>query len=216
MVQRPEKKVQDFFEKYPLCHYEKGDVLIFAGDAPATILYIVNGSVRQYDISESGDEIVVNVFKPGAFFPMSYAINKTHNDYFFDAAVRTTVRQAPLDEALQFVKSEPEVLFDLLARVYRGTDGLLRRQAHLMGGSAANRLLFELIILCHRFGSADKKGGVRIEIPESELAARTGLTRETVNRRLRTLKSEGLVRVGSGEIVIANVSSLEEKLGAKL
>jgi CRP-like cAMP-binding protein len=77
------KKVEQFFSRYPLKQYDKGEILILADEDPKYIYNLVEGHVREYDISYRGDEIVVNVFKPPAFFPMSWPIAKTPNRYFF-------------------------------------------------------------------------------------------------------------------------------------
>jgi CRP-like cAMP-binding protein len=209
------KKIETFFGQFPKQDFSKGHVLIHAGENPSAIFYLLKGTVREYDIANNGEEVVVNVFKPKAFFPMSYAVNRTPNDYFFEAADNISVRPAPLDESLEFLKDNPDVLFDLLCRVFSGTDGVLRRLAHLMGGSAQSRLIFELIITSRRTGRSEKDG-YHINIKETELAARTGLTRETVNRQLHNLKAHGQVKIIQGGLVIKDLSELEQKLGTGL
>jgi CRP/FNR family cyclic AMP-dependent transcriptional regulator len=206
-------KIDQFFSQFPTRKYEKGQNMIFAGDDPQYIFYLVEGNVRQYDISHRGDEIVVNVFKPHAFFPMSWAINKTPNDFFFAAASDVTVRLAKPKTVIDFVKQNPDILFDLLSRVYRGTDGLLGRLVRLMSASAANRLTFELLVECRRFGKHKKDDSCVIEINETELAARAGLSRETISREIQKLAKDYLVEVSHGQVIIKNVSDLEQKLG---
>ena len=49
-----------------------------------------------------------------------------------------------------------------------------RRMAHLMGGTARSRLLFELINEAKRFGGRDKTGSYVLKMSESELGARSG------------------------------------------
>jgi CRP-like cAMP-binding protein len=209
------KKIEAFFELYPKQQFPKGHVLVHAGENPPGVFYLVKGSVREYDIANNGEEVVVNVFNPHAFFPMSYVVNRTPNEYFFEAAKDITVRQAPIDASLNFLTTNPDVLFDLLSRVFSGTDGVLRRLAHLMGGTAMSRLTFELIISCRRAGKASN-GEYRIMLKETELATRTGLTRETVNRQLRILKDQGLVEIIQGGLAIKKLDELEHKLGSGL
>lgn len=206
------KKVEAFFATYPLGYINKGKVLIKAGHDPDGVYYLVGGQVRQYDISSRGDELVVNMFKPPAFFPMSWAINKTPNKYFFEAYTRVVVRRAPAQDVVDFLHTNPDVTFDLLARVYRGADGLLGRVAYLMDNSALNRLLYELIISCERFGKPQQDGSTTIAISETELASRIGLTRETVNRDMRALKADGLVVVSQAGITVPSVQKLRDKL----
>lgn len=209
------QKVKKFFESYPHHSFEKGRILVHAGESPPGVIYLISGQVREYDINASGEEIVVNVFKPGAFFPMSWAINKTPNQYFFESATAVSARQAPADEAVKFLRANPDVTFDLLSRVYSGTDGLLRRMAHLMGGDAKTRLLFELLVEGKRFGEKRAKG-ILIAMHEDELARRAGLSRETISRELSKISSLGLVKVSRQGIYIKNMKKLETELGEKI
>jgi CRP-like cAMP-binding protein len=209
-------KIAEFFKEYPKQAFSKGQIMVHAGEEPAGVWYVVDGRVNQYDIAASGNEVVVNVFKRGAFFPMSWAINKTPNQYFFKAGTKVVAHLAPADDAAAFLSREPDVLFDLLARVYRGTDGLLRRVAHIMGGDARSRLIFEIIIATHRFGTKDADEAWHMPLKEGELARQSGLSRETVNRVIRDLKVEGLVSVSAGGLTVSDMIRLQDALGADL
>lgn len=209
-------KLQKFFSTYRTRAYKKGQILIFAGDEPDYIFYILKGSVRMYDVSYRGEEIVANVFKQGAFFPMSWAINKTPNYYFFQAAEDVEVALADPDKTVTFVKENPDVMFDLLARVYRGTDGMTLRMVQLMGGNARERLALELIIACRRFGNKEKDGTCQLPMTETELASRAGLTRETVSRELQKFAREDIVHAKQGSIHILKIEILQDILGKPL
>jgi CRP-like cAMP-binding protein len=209
-------KVKQHFSQFNLRKYPKGQILIHAGDAPQQIYYLVSGKVRQYDLSYRGDEIIVNVFKPGAFFPMLPALTKAPNQYFFDAETEIEVHLAPLDETVEFLKSNPDVLFDLLTRVYKGLDGILGRMFHLMSGSANSRILHELIIECRRFGVMNKDGSYNLSINEVELAGRAGLTRETVSREIQKVGRDGLIKVSRKGIVVTDLHAIERRLGVEV
>jgi len=213
MSPRISQKIKQFFSQYKLQTFEKGRIFIYAGDDPPGIFCLEEGEVREYGIATSGEELVINVFKPPAFFPMSWALNKTPNRYFYEAASNVNLRLAPADAAVEFIKSNPDVMFDLLNRVFRGTDGLLLRMYYLMGGNAYHRTVLELIIACKRFGKLQKDGSYILNIKENELAKRGGLTRETFNREIHKLKTARLIQVTpGGGILIKNFSALEQKL----
>lgn len=209
-------KTTAFFEKYPLRTFAKRELLLHADEAVSSVFYIIEGHVSQYDIAPNGNEIVVNMFKPGAFFPMSTAINGTTNHYFFEASTPTIVRVAPKDDAVRFLQDNPDILFELLARVYRGVDGVLRRMAHLMGGGAESRLIFELINTAYRFGEQKSDGSILVAFNEGDLAKHSGLARETVSRILQRLKTAGLIKVSQSGIMISSVQDLETRLGTSL
>lgn len=210
------QKIADHFSKFPKRAYPKGQILVFADESPEHVYYLIKGKVRQYDVSYRGDEIIVNIFKEGAFFPMSWAINGTDNKYFYKTETDTELRVVPSREAVEFVKANPDVLFDLLSRVYRGMDGLLGRIVHLMSGTALSRLVYELIIESRRFGKQDKDGKYLLNISEVDLAARSGLSRETVSREMRKIKDQGLVTISDRRICVTDISALEEKLGSTI
>lgn len=214
MQQTPGDKVAAFFRPYPEHRVSAGETLVQAGEELPGVFYITKGQIRQYDIADNGEQIVVNVFKPPAFFPMSWAINRTPNRYFFETATDMVFQIAPAERVVEFLHDNPDVTFDLLARVYSGTDGLLRRMAHLMGGRAHTRLLFELLVETERFGKTQADGSYVLDMSEVELAKRSGLARETVSRELRALKD--VVRLTRSGIVIADLAALRERLGNNL
>ena len=209
-------KINSFFKKYPLRTFDKRQIMVRAEDPIQGVFYIIEGRVSQYDITPSGNEVVVNVFKPGAFFPMSTAINGTFNHYFFEASTKVTAHLAPVDDSVQFLKDNPDVTFNLLTRVYRGVDGVLRRMAHLMGGDSKSRLLFELLNAAYRFGELQKDGSIYVALKESDLARHSGLARETVNRCMQDLKATDAVQVAHNGITITRLDKLEAMLGAAL
>jgi len=206
------KKIDDEFSKYPKRSYPKGQILVFADETPEYIFYITEGRVRKYDVSYRGDEVIVNIFKPPAFFPMSEAINHTPNKYFYKTEVPTELHVVPGDAALQFLKDNPDVMLDLLSRIYRGMDGLLGRLVHLMSSSARSRILYELSIECRRFGKKDGSS-YTLDITEVDLAARAGMSRETVSRVLKQIKTSNLVEVTGNGIVVKDLAALEKKNG---
>lgn len=205
-------KIEAFFNNYRPRKYAKGQILILNGDDTTYVYHLIDGRVKQYDVTYRGDEIILNVFKPPAFFPMSLAINKVPNPYIYEAETDIEIRQAPAGEVVTFLKENPDVLFDLLSRVYKGVDGLLGRMTHLMASSAKGRLMYELLIACRRFGT-ENDGSCSMTINEKELAARAGLSRETVSREMNKLIKDKLATLQAGTVTIPDLSAFEEKLG---
>ena len=198
--------VKDFFAQYPLKKFGKGELIVFGDNNVPPVTYLVSGKVSQYDISEEGHKLVLTIYKPGAFFPMAHAVNNTPNRYFFEALEPVEVRQAPAADAAAFVREHPDVLFDLLQRLYRGMDGLLGRLAQLMAGTAQGLLLHELSIMQQRFGER-RDNGTFVKATAAELAAQTGLARETVSRELQKCTAKGMLEVVKGGILIKNIDA---------
>lgn len=210
------QKIHEFFSKYPRRSYPKGQIIVFADESPEHIFYIESGKVRKYGISYRGDEVIVNIFKNPAFFPMSWAINHSPNHYFYKTEEPSELHLVPVADALQFIQDNPDVMLDLLSRIYRGMDGLLGRIVHLMSGSAKSRLMYDLLIEARRFGKEQADGSLVLSVNETDLAARSGLTRETVSREMQKLKESGLVSVTNKGITVTDMSKLEKGLGEEI
>jgi len=205
-----EEKVLAYFSKHKNQKYKKGELLIRADDQPPGIFYLKTGNVKVYAISKKGEELIINLFKPKSFFPMSWAINDSPNTYFYEAVTDLELFRCPKKDALGFLKNNPDVLYDLLSRVYLGTEGLLSRITHLMAGGANTRLMSELTILAKRFGKKTTVG-TEIQTSEKDIASQTGMTRETINRELKILKNKELVNVERNKIVIIDSEKFQKE-----
>lgn len=209
-------KLDKFFANFPIRSYGKHEIMIYADSDPGGVYYLKSGQVKQYDINSHGDETIVNIFKPNSFFPMTTAVNRTTNRYFFEATIESEVAIAPAASVLAFLYKNPDVAFDLLTRLLSGIEGVERRMAHLMGGHSRNLIIFELIIECRRFGIRSGLDSYRLNIHEDELARRSGLTRETISRELKKLKSLELIDISHKGFTVRRLSKLEKLIDSDL
>lgn len=213
MNQEIQKKLTAFFIMHKKQTFRKGGILIRADEDPLGIYFIQEGIVRQYYISKNGEEITLNMFKSFAFFPMSWSISDIHNNYYYEAMTDCVVYKAPKETTLAFMKKEPDVLLDLLRRIYIGIEGLWMHIEYLSGGSAFNKLIATLLILGKRFGKKEKEGVViQIKLSEKDLSEYAGMYRETVSRELQKLREQGLVLFYKGSITIPDLNKLESSL----
>lgn len=206
-------KITDFFSKSTTKTYSKGEILTFGDQDPEGVSFLLDGVVEQYDLTPEGNKVTVNIYKPPAFFPMSWAINKTPNTYFYAALSDVKVKQASAEKTVVFLKENPDVTFDLLSRVYKGTDALLRRLALATSGVASNRLIFELLMEAYRFGTDTPEGKRTIKVRQNNLASRSGLARETVSRELHKLENDGVLSL-SKEGIVLDIEKLESSLNS--
>ena len=139
---------------------------------------------------------------------MSHAFAGVTNRYIFDADTDIKFRMAPIKDVLEFLLSKPEVMLNLLERVYTGVNGVLGRMTHLMSSNARNRLIFEMLLEAKRFGTVLSDGKVDIQINEKDIGARSGLSRETVSREINKLKSSGAITIVDKRIKITNIDQL--------
>lgn len=211
-----EEKIRQAFSRYPRKTYSKGQMIVFRSENPNFLYYLVRGKVRKYDINYRADEIAVNIMKPPSFLPMVHVVNQTPNSYYYRAETICEVHVVPIEEALSFFKSDTEILFGMLSRIYGLVDRLQGRIVQLMAGTAQSRLIYELVVECRRFGKPNQDGTHTVEVSLLDLAARSGLSRETISRELQKLKQQQLVTINKQCITIHNFMNLEKKLDVSL
>jgi len=207
------KKLDLFFSQYPLQEFKKGNIIIQAGEEPAGIFYIQSGIIRGYWISSEGTEITLNMYKPHTFLPMSWAISGVKNNNFYEAMTDVLTKRAPKEAVLSFLKKEPDVMFDLLRRIYTGMEGLWMHFKSVTTGNSYTKLIASLVILAKRFGK-EEKGNIVIHLKMSarDVANYAGISRETASRELQKLKREQLVSFEKGTILVHDIHKMEETL----
>src|SRR5262249_23610339 len=130
------EKVHTFFSSFPPQTCKKGDVLIQAEQKPSGVFYITDGIIRNYWISLEGLEVTLNMFKSQAFLPMSWAIADIPNTTFYEAMTTVVVRRAPKELVVKFLKDNPDIVYDLLKRIYSGIEGLSMHIESLTTGTS--------------------------------------------------------------------------------
>src|SRR5690348_16741745 len=208
------EKLNNFFSNYHQQKYKKGEIIIEADSQPEAVFYITEGVVRRYSISPQGEEINLNLFRPISFFPMSWVLNDSANKHYYETLTPSTMTKAPKKDVLKFLEENPDVVLNLMKRVYRGMDGLWDRMENLMAGNAENRLLTEFIILAKRFGQKDSNGSISIELKltEKDLASESGITRETVSRVIHKLEQKNLIEFKNSQLKINDLEKLQNEL----
>jgi len=206
-------KLDDFFQQYKNRKYKQREILIRADEEPAGLFYLKEGVVRQYAITASGEELTINVFKAVSFFPMAWVVNDSISPHYFEAMTPVSVWIAPKNDVLEFIKKQPDILLDLIKRIYKGLDGYFMRMEHLMLGSAQARLIAELLIYARRFGEQkENHTQINFKLTERDLAAQSGIARETVSREIQKLKQKGLINFEKNTLLINDIKKLEEEL----
>lgn len=215
MITKTDIVVEEFFKTWPSRHYSKGEIMIWAGYSPEYIYYIKQGQVKQYGMFSGGKKLTLNVYKPKAFFPMAWAINRQKNNFYFEAASEVEVFCCPADQALRFVVDNPDILLDLTSRLYAGMDGVLQKMAYSMLKDAYKIVVNELVTEYRRTQKRTSNYSGLVALNEEELASHVGLARETVNRQLAKLKRAKLITRVHGGIIINDIKGLQGLLIAR-
>lgn len=101
-----------YIRKYPLKHFEKGQI-IFVQDVEPTCVYVIKqGIVKVYNLTADGDEKPISYDMPGEFLPIGWTFGKLQaTQYYYEAFIDTDVYCIPREEYINFLKQNPDALY---------------------------------------------------------------------------------------------------------
>lgn len=210
-------KLQDYFTQFKPIKYLKGETIIRAGDQPAGIYFVKSGFVRMYILFADGRELTLNIFKPGSFFPMMWAIGGIDNNYFFQAVDEVTVYRADQKSTIDNFKADPDILYDLVQRLLVGMDGLLTNVQFLLSGNSYSRIASVILITAKRFGLTSIKKETLISFPltHQNIAKMAGVARETASIVMKQLTDQGIISKKGQNYVVLDMEKLSEQVSVE-
>ncbi len=209
-----QKLDESFFAQFKTVQqFKKNQLILGPAAQPSGIFYIKSGFVRLYLISEGGKEITLNIFKPGTYFSMIWALNNVPNIYFYESLTDVLLLKAPKDEIVKYIEDNPQILYDLAKRTLSGLDGMTRLMEALLTGNAYQQVASVLLVLARRFGKNIASGELVIDIPLTHrlIGTLAALSRESTSLELEKLTRAKIISQKDHLIVVKDLQKLEEK-----
>ncbi len=204
------------FESLEKClirrRYPAGQALFHMGDEGGSLHFIESGRVKITIPSSSGEELILAIRGAGDILgELSLFDGKTRSATVL-ALEETVTLCLHREDLLVLMRNRFDVvekILEVLARRIRETDMLLA-DVHFL--DITSRLAKKILDLGDTFGI--REGGqvrIGVKITQKDLASMIGATRESINKQLKSLRDQGLVRISGGTIEILNRERLVRK-----
>lgn len=211
-----QKRIGNFFSRFPPSQFPKGRIIVSDTEISNQVFYVESGYVIEYHISQSGELLMVHLYRPGSFFPLCTFCNRQPESSYFEALTQTVVRPAPIKTFTNFFLSDNELLVDFTNHLSRSLYNLAQRLGMIANGNAYQRTASALVYLAQNLGkSVDGNGTVLIDhdLTHKEIAAWVGTARETTSIQMKLLEKKGLVTYDRRKIIINDLTSLISEAG---
>lgn len=186
-----------------------GQYLFKRGDPPCGLYAVLDGSLRISAVNEQGKEAILSLVESPYWFGEICLFDGLPRTHDACAVGPCTLLQVPQQALLTILDENPQYWRDLALlmsqKLRLSFIGL--EQLSLMPASA--RLAHRLLMIVEGYGDTEYSKSV-LQLPQEDLAAMLGLSRQTTNVLLKELQSQGIVRLGYGEIEILDVQRLRE------
>lgn len=192
-------------------HYRKKQVIYSEGNHPYRLLYIQKGKVKTFKTNSDGKELTIGLFTDGDFLGYTALLEGTTYKETAEAIDETEIAVIPAEEFDVLLHSSREItqkFIQLLAK------NVTEKEEQLLGlayNSLRKRVADALITLQNKYQTSEKEK-FSIHISREDLANIAGTATESLIRTLSDFKSEKLIEIKEGNIVILN----EKKLASML
>jgi CRP-like cAMP-binding protein len=189
-------------------HYEAEQIVFLEGESSSGLCVVQDGWLKAIKIAPDGREQILNFLGPGEVFNAVAVFASDSNPATVIALDPATIWIIQRETMLHLLDDHPllarAVIQDLANRVFHLIQLVEDLSLRTVEARLARLLLQQAqtgILPRHRWAT------------QSEIAARLGTVPDVINRALRSLAQDGLIKVERHQIQILDKTALEAKAG---
>lgn len=187
--------------------FAKGKELLIQGDPGDMMLILTEGTARVSMLTAGGREIVLAYAEPGAVLGEIALLDGGERTASVTATSAGAALQLGRNALKDFAASHPEFTWSLmqqLARRLRTADQTIESDRAYASGPRLARYLKRLI----RKDSVEETH--RVELSQTELGNFAGMSREHINRQLKSWEESGVILLEQGRVRVLDAAMLED------
>lgn len=184
--------------------YGRGETIFLQGDPARTLFIVLEGWVKLYRISQSGEEAVVSVFTVGQSFGEAVVLKRGNFPVAAEAVTDCRLMKVDATVLFDLMRQHPEVVGSILASMYQHFQSLVGQIEQLKARTGAQRVAEFLLEL-----APAETGNCTVRLPYDKIliAGRLGMKPESLSRAFSKLKTVG-VTIMNNDAVIADIERL--------
>ncbi len=184
----------------------RGEVLFLQGDPVVAFYVVLDGWVKLFRTTPSGEEAIIGVFHRGESFAEAAAFISGMYPVTGETVSETRLLQIPARHLVDRLMESPEIGLAMLASTSRHLHALVSQIEELKAHTGVQRVAHFLISL-----APIQSGPCAIAIPydKSLLAGKLGMKPESLSRAFQRLKPCGL-SIRRDMAIVNDIASLHE------
>ena len=203
----PDELRDDLIRHATLQTLNKGEVLYRRGDRSYGIYAVLSGALAMGSVGIDGKEALLAVLGPTAWIGEISLFDGLPRPHDATAVSKTLLLHVPEPVLRSLLDSTPRYWRDfalLMAQRLRISFDNAEAMSLL---PAAQRVANRLLVIAEGYGGLNAAQS-RIRLSQDTLASMVSLSRQTTNQLLKTLESQQIVSLKSGEIAILDFERL--------
>ena len=190
---------------------DRNEHLFHGGQSIKSVSVVRSGSVKAYQLSADGDEIVSGFYLPGEIIGLDGMSGQKHPG-FAVALENSRTCDIPFRDFVAMLEKSPklnQVMLRLLSEEMAETRELLLVVGRL---DARTRVALFLLSMSRRLARRQQDPDrFRLTMDRRDIANYLGLTIETVSRTMSAMQREGVIEVRGKLVSLVNRAALEDQ-----
>lgn len=180
------------------------ETLFRQGDPATAFFIVVEGWIKLYRITFSGDETVIHLLTKGSSFAEAVAFTGSNYPATAEAVSEARIVRIPADHVVRCIRESLDIALAMIASTSQHLHHLVQQVEQLKAQSGVQRVAEFLASLC-----PVESGPSSIALPYDKvlIAARLGLKPESLSRAFAKLRTIG-VDVRASHVAISDVARL--------
>ncbi len=187
-------------------NFTKGKEILSQGEVGDSLLILTEGTARVSMLTPGGREIVLAYAEPGAVLGEIALLDGGERTASVVATSAGAALQLGRNALRDFAASHPDFAWSLmqqLARRLRTADQTIESDRAYASGPRLARYLKRLI-------RKDVEASHRVELSQTELGNFAGMSREHINRQLKSWEESGVISLEQGRVRVLDTDMLED------
>ncbi|MCD7982606.1 MAG: Crp/Fnr family transcriptional regulator [Clostridiales bacterium] len=192
---------------------KKGTVLVRSGETPEFCYIVRTGRVICYEFSYNGEQRVYNFMEPGSLLLEEFLLFDRPCPIFFATALDSELVKITKQDLTDALRRDFDIVMDVFESISAKHLSAMEYQRVGYHQDAGWQICRFLLLLIEHYG--EKENG-RIQITEKfshqMIADFLGMNRVTVSRKLKELRSLGLIDSEKGKLSVPDVNALKKHM----
>ncbi len=195
------KTLESLTEESTLNDYKKKQVVYKQGTHPHYLFYIAKGKVKTFKTHDDGKDLVIDLFNEGDFFGYTALLENSTYKETAETIEQSEIALIPRKDFEELLNSNPSISRKLIALLAKN---VMEKENQLLGiaYNTLRKKVAEALVSMYRKYHGNTKDPFLIDISREELASIAGTATESLIRTLSDFKSEHLIDIKGGKVVI--------------
>jgi len=189
--------------------FRKKQIIYSEGQRPKAVYYVISGKIKIFRSSKDGKELITSIASMGDFFGYTYILENINYNENAQVLEDAQLMLVPREDFISLTTNDTQIAKQFIKII---TKNILDKEENLVNlaySSLRRKVAYGLIQVLDKYRMEENKNEI-LELSRENLAQITGVATESLIRTLADFKSEKLINIEPGKIVILNEKKLRD------